>query len=215
MLLLSLHLSHKTLQVALLHCACGVLDRHRTLSTGFNLRLYRRCVNCLQEVAQHVPADICNLYLKARDRVREKEQVEEHAKEMQCLEERLRKELADQIAPVRRLIVDTVLTTSCPRCRAAFVDFTGCMALTCSRPGCSCGFCAICLKDCDRDAHAHIARCTYMTVGRGNVFASEDNIKQMQNAWRTAKIKEVSCTSHTAADPTVLCTFHHTALQQS
>lgn len=43
-------------------------------------------------------------------------------------------------------ICEKILTLTCPRCSQAFVDFEGCMALTCSRAGCGCGFCAICQK---------------------------------------------------------------------
>ncbi len=44
----------------------------------------------------------------------------------------------------------------CPRCKAAFYDYDGCNALKCGVPECGAGFCAICLKDCGHDAHAHI-----------------------------------------------------------
>ncbi len=44
------------------------------------------------------------------------------------------------------------------------MDFEGCFALTCSR--CACGFCALCLQDCGRDAHAHVSQCV------GGVYGS-------------------------------------------
>ena len=47
---------------------------------------------------------------------------------------------------VQHHIVDKILTCACPRCGQAFDEFTGCMALTCSRVGCGCCFCAICQK---------------------------------------------------------------------
>jgi hypothetical protein len=69
-------------------------------------------------------------------------------------------------------IVDQLLTLHCPRtmCNAAFLDFEGCFALQCSQ--CKCGFCALCLKDCGRDAHAHLPLCEMQDVlaveaGRG------------------------------------------------
>ena len=144
----------------------------------------------LQDVAEHVPAAVLDIYLKARDRVREKKQAEEHAHEMQQLEERLRKELANQITPVRCLIIEKVLTTACPRCGAAFLDFDGCMALTCASPGCGCGFCAVCLEDCGGDAHSHTVRCKFITEGNGP-FASQTSFKAMQTAWRVSKLKQV------------------------
>jgi len=59
----------------------------------------------------------------------------------------------------RKHITEEILTLKCPRenCRQAFLDFDGCYALNCSK--CNCGFCAYCLKDCGRDAHAHVANC--------------------------------------------------------
>jgi len=62
-------------------------------------------------------------------------------------------------AVVRMEVVDEILTLRCPRpnCRAAFVDFDGCFALTCGR--CRAGFCGWCLADCGADAHGHVARC--------------------------------------------------------
>jgi len=63
------------------------------------------------------------------------------------------------IEAATRAIVEDVLTLKCPRqgCRRAFVDFTGCMALSCA--GCGAGFCAWCLRDCGKDAHSHVWLC--------------------------------------------------------
>lgn len=63
----------------------------------------------------------------------------------------------DKLRETRLSLVDDVLMLCCPRCHTAFVDHVGCIVLTCARPGCGCGFCAICLTDCDRDAHSHCA----------------------------------------------------------
>ena len=41
------------------------------------------------------------------------------------------------------------------------------MALTCSRAGCGCGFCAMCGEDCGNDAHGHI--------GEGCPYAKPEN----------------------------------------
>ena len=57
---------------------------------------------------------------------------------------------------VRDHIVEKILTLACPRCGQAFVDFSGCLALTCSRQGCGTGFCALCQEDCGGDAHPHV-----------------------------------------------------------
>ena len=62
-------------------------------------------------------------------------------------------------AELRGHVLEKIFTLACPRCDQAFVDFNGCFALTCSRPGCGCGFCAYCLQDCGKDAHEHVRHC--------------------------------------------------------
>jgi len=62
-----------------------------------------------------------------------------------------------KIADAKKHIIEKILTLFCPRCGQAFVDFSGCCALTCSRQGCACAFCAYCLEDCGADAHAHVS----------------------------------------------------------
>jgi serine/threonine protein kinase/Ran GTPase-activating protein (RanGAP) involved in mRNA processing and transport len=56
-------------------------------------------------------------------------------------------------------IVERFINISCPRCRAVFVDFSDCTALTCGVSTCKAGFCAWCLADCGEDAHQHVPRC--------------------------------------------------------
>ena len=51
----------------------------------------------------------------------------------------------------RRHIADKILTSSCPKCSQAFVDYSGCEHLECSR--CGCRFCALCLDDLSHDHH--------------------------------------------------------------
>ena len=70
---------------------------------------------------------------------------------------------------IRLDLIENVLTLRCPRCKTAFLDYTGCAALTCST--CKAGFCAICLKDCGNDAHAHVVRCPENS--EGGVFIPE------------------------------------------
>ena len=75
--------------------------------------------------------------------------------------ERIRQmdELNREVLLSRKHIEEEILTIRCPRCKQAFVDFTGCFALKCSRNNCACAFCAYCLKDCGHDAHAHVRIC--------------------------------------------------------
>ena len=85
-------------------------------------------------------------------------------------------------------IVQKILTLSCPRCGQAFIDFNGCFALVCSRQGCSCGFCAYCLKDCGSDAHAHVATCT--SNGGRDVFATAGDFDHVQHTRRERMVHE-------------------------
>lgn len=61
---------------------------------------------------------------------------------------------AERIERIRKRIVEQVFNMYCPRCRAVFVDYSGCDALTCT--ACGCSFCALCLIDCGRNAHRHV-----------------------------------------------------------
>ena len=74
-------------------------------------------------------------------------------------------ELAERVRRHRNLIAERDLTLHCPHkgCGAAFNDYSGCNALQCAV--CACGFCALCLLDCGRDAHAH-----YYGEHPGNIF---------------------------------------------
>jgi hypothetical protein len=67
---------------------------------------------------------------------------------------------AERVRRMRLAAVEEDLTLHCPRCRGAFLDFNGCAALYCRddgpRKGCGISFCALCLKDCNGDAHAHV-----------------------------------------------------------
>jgi hypothetical protein len=93
-----------------------------------------------------------------------------------------------RVQEARLHVVEDILTLKCPRrdCRQAFVDFNGCYALTCSR--CRAGFCAYCLEDCGRDAHAHVARCRHGN-GRG-VFGGDMAVfNEVQRARKTRVLR--------------------------
>eukprot|EP00428_Durinskia_dybowskii_P000216 CAMPEP_0170297090 /NCGR_PEP_ID=MMETSP0116_2-20130129/48706_1 /TAXON_ID=400756 /ORGANISM="Durinskia baltica, Strain CSIRO CS-38" /LENGTH=443 /DNA_ID=CAMNT_0010548715 /DNA_START=1 /DNA_END=1333 /DNA_ORIENTATION=- len=109
----------------------------------------------------HVPQDVFDDYVKVRVAVAEKgiqEQIEQqYAAKMEELKERLAKAEGtaeqNELDNHRLKIIDDIFTLRCPSCKAAFVDYDHCSALTCAF--CKCGFCAYCLKDCGKDAHAH------------------------------------------------------------
>eukprot|EP00940_MAST-03C_sp_MAST-3C-sp2_P001652 g1652.t1 len=64
---------------------------------------------------------------------------------------------------MRFLIADIksrMLQPRCMACDQAFIDFTGCFALTCNK--CGSHFCGYCLHNCgSKDAHAHVASCAW------------------------------------------------------
>lgn len=108
-------------------------------------------------------------------------------------------------AKLRLKIVNDVLTLRCPRCKTAFIDFSGCFALTCGNNQCGCGFCAWCLKDCGGDAHRHVPSCA---EGNRSVFGDFDSFlnhhkkkragaaraliqREQLNANATQKLKEL------------------------
>ena len=95
----------------------------------------------------------------------------------------------DEVAAVRQTVVEECLTMHCPRCKVAFVDFEGCMALKCGVPSCGCGFCAWCLADCGDDAHKHVAECPAKPEGADRFFGTD---QQCEEAWRSLRLRLVS-----------------------
>ncbi|KAJ9456969.1 Helicase required for RNAi-mediated heterochromatin assembly 1 [Diplonema papillatum] len=92
--------------------------------------------------------------------------------EVKKAEERVRKELEDEkkVDRLYRKIAEES-NNKCPQCKAVFLDYTNCSALTCK---CNAHFCAFCFKDCGRDAHAHVARCPE-NPNPGEVYVPEDS----------------------------------------
>ncbi|KAJ1471677.1 hypothetical protein T484DRAFT_3500749 [Baffinella frigidus] len=170
------------------HLTCrACLDGHVQNSAGEELRLLRAregrvfCPNsggglgCAaapfsdSELGQSVSAEVFESFIKGRMRLLEslvREEVEEEAEgrlqaellRLQELDEAQRKVFA-----ARRHVEEEILTSKCPRCRAAFLDFEGCCALKCAR--CPCNFCAWCGVDCGADAHRHVATCAAKPAG--------------------------------------------------
>lgn len=79
-------------------------------------------------------------------------------------------------SPYRRSHLDVieqdVLTSKCPHCSSAFLDFDGCCAIRCT---CQKSFCGICMSgfDSDDECHRHVLACN-----SGNYFMD-------QEAWKT------------------------------
>ena len=163
-----------------------------------------RCVNpgceapCFADVtlAKVLPEDVFKQYQVAKDRVAEQRI---NAELEAGFEQRLARQREGGAAQlVKEHIVDNILTMRCPRCKQAFIDYNGCMALTCSRAGCGCGFCALCQEDCGGDAHPHIARgCPYaerLDVKKGEFFLSEEKFNVAASKFKAIKLQEYLAT---------------------
>ena len=136
-------------------------------------------------------------YLGAQKKLLEKKLGEEIRKEER---ERLEREkvriaamdqLQREVHNARTTIVEDLLTLKCPRegCRQAFLDFDGCFALSCSK--CGCGFCAWCLEDCGRDAHAHVANCEVGREQNGrDYYGTEDQFVACQKERRQHSVRD-------------------------
>ncbi len=70
------------------------------------------------------------------------------------LKERAAAQFAERVSTNLRIVQEADLTLHCPRCAAAFFDFSGDYLVTCS--ACSAFFCGLCVQDCGgEDARAH------------------------------------------------------------
>jgi len=145
-------------------------------------------------IAKHVPPGTFQDYLHAKLRVAEQRIAQELERdiEQRISDEASRIAAASQeerrLRAARKHVINSILTLACPRCGQAFVEeldggmgFEGCFALTCSRAGCGCGFCAYCLQDCGNDAHAHVRRCP---AGHGDVWGTQQQFLRSQKTRR-------------------------------
>ena len=90
-------------------------------------------------------------------------------------------------------MIERILTLACPRCSRAFIGFEGCFALKCSawvedQENSCCQFCAYCLKDCGRNAHAHVREMN--CPGNQGLFASVEVFEATQLVRRERLLKE-------------------------
>ena len=85
---------------------------------------------------------------------------------------------------------NTVLNLSCPHCKSAYFDFSGCMAIQCGR--CKGHFCAYCHQKfvTGRGAHEHVRQCLMNETDDGNYYANAEQIRDAQKRYRTREIKK-------------------------
>ena len=145
-------------------------------------------------VAAHTAADVFAAHLGARGKLQEETLVKEFEERLKAERARLTAMAADElkVEQTRVHIVERILTLKCPRCDAAFLDFTGCFALTCPRD--NAGFCAYCLADCGDDAHRHVANCPHNTAPGRGVFGNADLFTAAQRARRQRMVEEYLAT---------------------
>ncbi|CAK9045838.1 Uncharacterized protein SCF082_LOCUS25871, partial [Durusdinium trenchii] len=102
--------------------------------------------------------------------------------------ERRRKQLEEEVQGDSRVqvhmrhITENILTLKCPSGGHAFVDFSGCFALVCTRCVPQSTFCAWCLADCGKDAHQHVAYCEHNLAkkkkGARTYYGTAQNFEQ-------------------------------------
>ena len=162
-------------------CFCNKVKAFVTLPLG-RLRKLKGEVRCdagahkrmlgLNEVANIITGDIDEQLFERLHELQEAEMAALFTRQLNEEKRRLERQTVAQMHFNR--ITEDVLTLHCPRCKKAFVDFKHCYALDCN--ACPCGFCALCLKDCGKDAHGDLSRCEILLAlqGRGEIF-DQDN----------------------------------------
>nr|QOI90605.1 hypothetical protein HWQ62_00474 [Pyramimonas orientalis virus] len=86
-------------------------------------------------------------------------------------------------------VLENIFTLKCPHCSAAYAEFDGCLAITCST--CMKHFCGKCNQACSSKqyAHHHAHHCVFAGCSKG-YFQSKTNIKMCQNALRKQRMDE-------------------------
>lgn len=143
------------------HCICNDCFKE-ALKSGTNQAVHLMCMvpDCEESVTLSFPAQQTYKKFHLESIERQKEIVEferdQSAKIISSVREDILKEYdtTDQAHFTSTVAEKTCLR--CPRCKCAFEDFDGCLALTCGNIECNASFCAVCLKDCGTDAHQHL-----------------------------------------------------------
>ncbi|KAG5191561.1 kinase-like domain-containing protein, partial [Tribonema minus] len=144
-------------------------------------------------IAMHITPEAHALYQLAKEQVARSDESRRLQAEHNAVIAAMRQEFmttlaaneAEQAARQGELhVVDTILTLHCPTCNAAFLDFTGCFALTCGT--CGGAFCGWCLMPCGNNAHPHVRVCpSKVDGGTSDYHHTFDAFKQVQNVRRS------------------------------
>ena len=147
------------------------------------------------DVCQHLlDTDTYDKFAEAGKRLREQKALKEEAQRLEEESQRQLRMLSEEerkINDARKKITEDILTLKCPSCKAAFVDFDGCFALSCK--SCPCRFCAGCLapaKD-GQECHRHVSACEVCRkAGVNGYFGTEAQFQQIHKTRRSKLLKE-------------------------
>lgn len=115
------------------------------------------CPSCKKPTAVKVVEAACGTMAVKAVENEMRSTVEFDVKNQLLVKKQRCKDLKDINEEARRIFnrISEEVLLKCPRCKQAFHDYDGCNALACK---CGAGFCAICLVDCEGDAHKHVAQ---------------------------------------------------------
>lgn len=154
-----------------------------------------------QLIAPHLPPGVWKDVQKALIDKQVKQQHEKMAREFdQRLEARVQ-ELLDSYGEADKVlkqaaqkealtIRNTILNLSCPHCKTAYFEFSGCMALACET--CKKHFCGYCHQACStsRGTHEHVRTCILNETTNGSYYATEAEIEAAQRRYRTRALRK-------------------------
>jgi hypothetical protein len=170
-----------------------------TLNKEGELLCSNRKCNCPVTVARlnaaKAPAATVEAQQALRVKIVKDREVQEalaaYAKQLQAEYARIEalKDAVEKAAAKLKLrVIEEALTLKCPRCKAAFCNFSGCYALTCH---CGAGFCGWCLADCGTDAHEHVASCPENGTGTRSVFSTKEAFDKHHRNKSARKCREM------------------------
>lgn len=137
-------------------------------------------------VLRRLPEDKAQAFMRGLRNSQERSNFDEF--ERNKIANERRRNALDEVEKACTHVVEDILTLRCPRseCGQAFVDFDGCMALTCSR--CKAGICGKCFMQFGNDAHSHITRGECSMDPSQLIFANQTYIRNVQRVYRTNKL---------------------------
>ncbi len=127
------------------------------------------CQFCQTPSAMDMIAAVCGPHAIKAIEQKMRSSIEFELRTEMLKKEKAKEELSGINEEARKIFIEITdsINLKCPRCQMVFHDYDGCNALVCSKASCKAAFCAVCLKDCGRDAHEHVRKI------HGNYFDRE------------------------------------------